>query len=50
MNIKKRGALSCMPVEVWDMQELPHNEVWEKDLPTPDSSAAALDRLTVLRV
>ena len=45
LNIKKRGALSCMPVEIWDMQELKYIEVRGKDLPTPDSSAAALDRL-----
>ena len=48
-NIKKRGALSCMPVEVWDMQELQHIEVWGKDLPTPNSSVAALDRLSSLK-
>ncbi|XP_042012947.1 uncharacterized protein LOC121761356 [Salvia splendens] len=41
-----RTPSSCMPVEVWGMQELQHIEVWGKDLPTPDSSAAAaLDRL-----
>ena len=48
INIKKCGALSCMPVEVWDMQELHNIEVWGKDLPIPDSSAAALDRLYTL--
>ncbi|XP_047953941.1 putative late blight resistance protein homolog R1B-12 [Salvia hispanica] len=47
MNIIKLGALSCMPVEVWDMKELQHIEVWGKDLPTPDS-VAALDRLYAL--
>ena len=34
-----------MSVKVWDMQELRYAEVWGKDLQTPDSSAAALDRL-----
>ncbi|XP_042013963.1 putative late blight resistance protein homolog R1B-17 [Salvia splendens] len=38
-NIKKRGALSYMPVEVWDMQELEHLEVIGRDLPTPSSDA-----------
>ncbi|XP_041997897.1 uncharacterized protein LOC121747829 [Salvia splendens] len=37
-----------MPAEVWNMQELQHIEVWGKDLPTPDDSAVALDRLSSL--
>ncbi|XP_042014284.1 putative late blight resistance protein homolog R1B-17 isoform X2 [Salvia splendens] len=46
-NIKKRGALSYMPVEVWGMQELVHLEVIGRDLPTP-SSDATLETLCCL--
>ncbi|XP_047956951.1 putative late blight resistance protein homolog R1A-10 [Salvia hispanica] len=44
MNIRKRGTLSYMPVEIWDMQELQHIEVIGRDLPTPNSGAT-LDKL-----
>ncbi|XP_042014282.1 putative late blight resistance protein homolog R1A-10 [Salvia splendens] len=47
MIIKKRGALSYMPVEVWGMQELEHIEVTGRDLPTPNSDAT-LEKLSCL--
>ncbi|XP_047956735.1 putative late blight resistance protein homolog R1A-3 isoform X2 [Salvia hispanica] len=47
INIKKRGALSYMPVEIWDMQELQHIHVVGIDLPTPNSDAT-LDKLSSL--
>ncbi|XP_042016050.1 putative late blight resistance protein homolog R1C-3 [Salvia splendens] len=47
MNIKKRGASSLMPVEIWDMQELQRIEVMGRDLPTP-SFDATLDKLFCL--
>ncbi|XP_042014281.1 putative late blight resistance protein homolog R1A-10 [Salvia splendens] len=46
-NIKKRGAMSYMPVEVWNMQELEHIEVTGRDLPTPHSDAT-LEKLACL--
>ncbi|XP_047954575.1 putative late blight resistance protein homolog R1A-10 isoform X3 [Salvia hispanica] len=45
MNIKKRGSHSYMPVEIWDMQELQHIDIYGRDLPTPNSDAT-LDKLT----
>ncbi|XP_047953935.1 putative late blight resistance protein homolog R1A-10 [Salvia hispanica] len=39
MHIKKRGFLSYMPMEIWDMQELQHVEVLGTDLPTPNFDA-----------
>ncbi|XP_047975744.1 putative late blight resistance protein homolog R1A-4 isoform X1 [Salvia hispanica] len=47
MNIKKRGALSLMPMEIWNMQELQRIEVMGRDLPTP-SFDATLDKLFCL--
>ncbi|XP_042015057.1 putative late blight resistance protein homolog R1A-4 [Salvia splendens] len=39
MCIRKRGTLSHMPVEIWDMQELQQIDVRGRDLPTPNSDA-----------
>ncbi|XP_057812418.1 putative late blight resistance protein homolog R1A-10 isoform X2 [Salvia miltiorrhiza] len=47
MTIKKRGVQSYMPVQIWDMQELEHLEIWGKDLPTPNSDAT-LNKLITL--
>ncbi|XP_042017472.1 putative late blight resistance protein homolog R1A-10 [Salvia splendens] len=44
MHIRKRGAVSYMPVEIWDMQELQHIQVFGRDLPCPNSDAI-LDKL-----
>ncbi|XP_047975753.1 uncharacterized protein LOC125218166 isoform X2 [Salvia hispanica] len=44
---KKRGALSLMPMEIWNMQELQRIEVMGRDLPTP-SFDATLDKLFCL--
>ncbi|XP_042013934.1 putative late blight resistance protein homolog R1C-3 [Salvia splendens] len=46
-NIKKRGAISYMPVEIWDMQQLQHIYVVGRDLPTPNSDVT-LDKLSSL--
>ncbi|XP_047956953.1 putative late blight resistance protein homolog R1A-10 isoform X1 [Salvia hispanica] len=47
MIIKKRGALSYMPMEIWDMQELQHIQVMGRDLPIPDYNVT-LDKLSSL--
>ncbi|XP_057812412.1 putative late blight resistance protein homolog R1A-4 isoform X1 [Salvia miltiorrhiza] len=47
MNIKKRGVQSYMPVQIWDMQELEHIQIWGRDLPTPNTDAT-LDKLIIL--
>ncbi|XP_042011663.1 putative late blight resistance protein homolog R1A-10 [Salvia splendens] len=48
MNIQRRGVLSYMPRQIWDMQELQHIKVMGKDLPTPNSSDACLGKLSNL--
>ncbi|XP_057812481.1 putative late blight resistance protein homolog R1B-17 isoform X1 [Salvia miltiorrhiza] len=49
MKIKKRGVQSYMPVQIWDMQELEHLEIWGKDLPTPNNTDdATLNKLITL--
>ncbi|XP_057812410.1 putative late blight resistance protein homolog R1A-10 [Salvia miltiorrhiza] len=48
MFIKKRGVQSYVPVEIWDMQELEHLEIWGRDLPTPNTDDATLNKLTGL--
>ncbi|XP_047955651.1 putative late blight resistance protein homolog R1A-10 [Salvia hispanica] len=45
--IKKRGVVSYMPEQIWDMQELQYIEVNGRDLPTPNSDAT-LDKLCSL--
>ncbi|XP_047978857.1 putative late blight resistance protein homolog R1B-17 [Salvia hispanica] len=39
MNIRKRGVVSYMPTEIWDMLELQYIAVMGRDLPTPNSDA-----------
>ncbi|XP_057812368.1 putative late blight resistance protein homolog R1B-17 isoform X2 [Salvia miltiorrhiza] len=45
MIIKKLGVQSYMPVQIWDMQELEHIEIPGKDLPTPSTDDATLNKL-----
>ncbi|XP_047969180.1 putative late blight resistance protein homolog R1A-10 [Salvia hispanica] len=47
LYIKKRGVVSYMPAEIWDMQELQYIEVRGRDLPAPTSNAS-LDKLSIL--
>ncbi|XP_057812479.1 putative late blight resistance protein homolog R1A-10 [Salvia miltiorrhiza] len=49
MFIRKRGVQSYMPVQIWDMQELQHIQIWGMDLPTPNTDDATLNKLTSLR-
>ncbi|XP_057810264.1 putative late blight resistance protein homolog R1A-10 [Salvia miltiorrhiza] len=49
-NIKKHGVQSYMPVQIWDMQELEHLEIWGRDLPTPNSDASLNKLITLLGV
>ncbi|XP_057775801.1 putative late blight resistance protein homolog R1B-17 [Salvia miltiorrhiza] len=46
--IKKRGVQPYMPVQIWDMQELEHLEIWGRDIPTPNTDDAALNKLMTL--
>ncbi|XP_047954088.1 putative late blight resistance protein homolog R1A-10 [Salvia hispanica] len=47
--IIKRGALSYMPMEIWDMQNLQYLDVMGRDMPTPNSNSnAILDRVSFL--
>ncbi|XP_057812484.1 putative late blight resistance protein homolog R1A-10 isoform X1 [Salvia miltiorrhiza] len=48
MLIKKRGVQSYMPVQIWDMQELELIHIWGRDLPTPNTDDATLNKLTSL--
>ncbi|XP_057812369.1 putative late blight resistance protein homolog R1C-3 [Salvia miltiorrhiza] len=48
MNIKKRGVQSFVPVQIWNMQELQHLNLLGRDLPTPNSNDATLNKLTTL--
>ncbi|XP_057812489.1 putative late blight resistance protein homolog R1A-10 [Salvia miltiorrhiza] len=48
MYIKKRGVQSYMPVQIWDMQELERIGVWGRDLPTPNTDGATLNKLKTL--
>ncbi|XP_057812469.1 putative late blight resistance protein homolog R1A-10 [Salvia miltiorrhiza] len=48
MYIKKRGVHFYMPVQIWDMQELEHLDIWGRDLPTPNTDDASLNKLTTL--
>ncbi|XP_057785666.1 putative late blight resistance protein homolog R1A-10 [Salvia miltiorrhiza] len=47
-SIKKRGVQSYMPVQIWDMQELEHLDIWGSDLPTPNTDDATLNKLISL--
>ncbi|XP_042014285.1 putative late blight resistance protein homolog R1C-3 [Salvia splendens] len=47
INIRKRGGQSYMPMEIWNMQELQHIDIFGIDLPTPNFDAT-LDKLTSL--
>ncbi|XP_047956425.1 probable disease resistance protein RF9 [Salvia hispanica] len=47
VSIRKRGGQSYMPMEIWNMQELQHIDIFGRDLPTPNSDAT-LDKLTSL--
>ncbi|XP_057810260.1 probable disease resistance RPP8-like protein 2 [Salvia miltiorrhiza] len=49
-NIKKRGVQSYMPVQIWDMQELEHLEIWGSDLPAPNSDATLKKLITLFGV
>ncbi|XP_057812498.1 putative late blight resistance protein homolog R1A-10 [Salvia miltiorrhiza] len=48
MNIKKHGVQSYMPLQIWDMRELQHIQVMGKDLPTPNTDDATLNKLITL--
>ncbi|XP_057810263.1 putative late blight resistance protein homolog R1A-10 [Salvia miltiorrhiza] len=48
MSIKKRGVQIYVPVQIWDMQELECIGVWGRDLPTPNTDDATLNKLTTL--
>ncbi|XP_057810272.1 late blight resistance protein R1-A-like [Salvia miltiorrhiza] len=48
MYIKKLGVQSYMPVQIWDMQELEHLEIIGRDLPTPNTDDATLNKLISL--
>ncbi|XP_057812367.1 putative late blight resistance protein homolog R1B-23 isoform X1 [Salvia miltiorrhiza] len=48
MIINKRGVQSYMPLQIWDMQELRYLEILGRDLPTPNTNDAALNKLTTL--
>ncbi|XP_057763648.1 putative late blight resistance protein homolog R1A-10 [Salvia miltiorrhiza] len=46
--IKKRGVQSYMPVQIWDMQELELIVIVGRDLPTPNTDDATLNKLVKL--
>ncbi|XP_057812488.1 late blight resistance protein R1-A-like [Salvia miltiorrhiza] len=48
MSIKKCGVQSYMPVQIWDMQELEHLMILGRDLPTPNTNDATLNKLLLL--
>ncbi|XP_057812495.1 late blight resistance protein R1-A-like [Salvia miltiorrhiza] len=48
MRIKKCGVQSYMPVQIWDMQELEHLVIPGRDLPTPNTDDATLNKLLFL--
>ncbi|XP_047954090.1 putative late blight resistance protein homolog R1B-8 [Salvia hispanica] len=49
VRIIKCGVLSCMPMEIWDMQNLQYLNVQGRDMPTPNSNSnAILDKVYFL--
>ncbi|XP_047953188.1 uncharacterized protein LOC125199032 [Salvia hispanica] len=49
VHIIKRGVVPYIPMEIWDMKNLQYLEVWDRDLPTPNSNSnAILDRVSDL--
>ncbi|KAL1542534.1 putative late blight resistance protein R1A-10 [Salvia divinorum] len=47
MNIRRRGAPSYVPIQIWDMHELEHIEILGKSLVAP-SHVASLEKLKTL--
>ncbi|XP_047955127.1 putative late blight resistance protein homolog R1B-12 isoform X2 [Salvia hispanica] len=47
MNIRRRGAPSYVPIQIWEMQELKHIEILGKSLAVP-SNIAQLEKLATL--
>ncbi|XP_057810277.1 putative late blight resistance protein homolog R1A-10 [Salvia miltiorrhiza] len=48
ISIVKRGVQSYIPVQIWNMQELELLEIPGRDLPTPNTDDAALNKLVNL--
>ncbi|XP_057812373.1 putative late blight resistance protein homolog R1B-8 isoform X1 [Salvia miltiorrhiza] len=48
MTIKKRGFQSYLPVQIWNMQELQCLVIQGRDLPTPNTDEATLNKLDAL--